>query len=51
MASDRAILVVDDDFDIRESITALLEDTGYRVEWAANGREAYEYLRHEATPA
>lgn len=36
----RKLLVVDDDDGIRESIRDLLEDEGYRVETATNGREA-----------
>lgn len=36
------VLVVDDDQDIRSSLQSLLEATGYRVESAADGREALE---------
>jgi CheY-like chemotaxis protein len=38
------ILVVDDDNAIRETLRAILEDEGYRVAVAANGREALEVL-------
>jgi CheY-like chemotaxis protein len=41
----REILLVDDDPDIREALTELLEDEGYAVKTAANGVEAMEYLR------
>jgi CheY-like chemotaxis protein len=39
------VLVVDDDSPLRQSLAAVLEDYGYRVEQAANGKEALEYLR------
>lgn len=38
------VLVVDDDTDIREVIGETLEDAGYRVRSAANGREALSEL-------
>ena len=40
-----AVLVVDDDDDIREVIRALLEDEGYVVEEARHGEEALRTLR------
>lgn len=39
------ILVVDDDESIRWVIAGLLQDVGYRVVEAKNGREALTYLR------
>lgn len=39
------VLVVDDDRDIRETMTAVLEDLGYKVYEASNGREALHWLR------
>lgn len=39
------ILVVDDDKAIREALEMVLEDEGYAVASAANGREALELLR------
>jgi CheY-like chemotaxis protein len=45
------ILVVDDDTAIRETLRAILEDEGYRVSVAANGREALEVLETIETPA
>jgi CheY-like chemotaxis protein len=39
------ILVVDDDFDLRETLSDLLEDEGFAVETAADGQAALEYLR------
>lgn len=47
----RNILVVDDDDSIRASLTYLLEDAGYVVDAAANGREALELLRRIPLPA
>jgi CheY-like chemotaxis protein len=38
------VLVVDDDPDIRETLRFVLEDAGYRVYSAENGREALEVL-------
>ena len=44
-SAERAVLVVDDDLDIREALTDLLTDRGFRVMSAANGREALRLLR------
>lgn len=44
MKSNRPILVVDDDPDIRDSIAAALEIEGYPVLMAENGRAALELL-------
>ena len=40
----RTVLVVDDEFGTVEVLVAALEDTGYRVLTAANGRRALERL-------
>jgi len=45
------VLVVEDDDDTRAEIRALLEEEGYRVATASNGRDAQEYLRHRPVPA
>jgi CheY-like chemotaxis protein len=42
--SPRPVLVVDDDPDIRETLRFVLEDAGYPVYSAENGREALEIL-------
>jgi CheY-like chemotaxis protein len=36
------ILIVEDDHDIREALTQILEDEGYPVRGASNGREALD---------
>jgi CheY-like chemotaxis protein len=51
-SSGTKILVIDDDDDIRETMRAVLEDEGFTVESASNGREALDLLlRSEANPA
>jgi two-component system, chemotaxis family, chemotaxis protein CheY len=45
------VLVIDDDDGIRESISTLLEDEGYDVVVASDGKEALEVLRLRGTPA
>jgi len=47
----RSILIVDDDVDIRETISLILEDEGYAVASAANGEEALRYLRSHPSPS
>lgn len=46
----RSILIVDDDPDIRDTLTQILEDEGYRIFAAANGQEALACLRQAAAP-
>src|SRR6187549_1262395 len=41
------ILVVEDDTDIRESLVEVLEDEGFGVRAAADGRQALDVLRAE----
>lgn len=43
----RTILVVDDEFGVADVLAAALEDEGYRVNTAANGREALTRLGEE----
>lgn len=38
------VLVVDDEPDIRQVLTIILEDEGFAVRTAANGREAWDLL-------
>lgn len=41
------ILLVDDEYDIQEIVSEILEDAGYRVLVAKNGREALERLEED----
>jgi PAS domain S-box-containing protein len=44
-----SILVVDDDDDVRDLVVAMLEELGYRVIAAPNGRIALDLLSHDST--
>jgi len=48
--SAKRVLVVEDDLDIRESISELLTDVGYHVVSAGNGSEALELLKKGERP-
>jgi CheY-like chemotaxis protein len=39
------ILLVEDDFDVREALAETLREEGYAVDCACDGEEALEYLR------
>ena len=43
--------MVDDEADAREALAELLEQYGYSVISAANGRQALDYLHNSAPPA
>lgn len=45
-----AVLIVEDDFDVRDTLGMTLEAEGYRVEGAANGQEAIERLQRADPP-
>lgn len=47
----RAVLVVDDDRDVRESLRDLIEDEGYEVVAVRHGGEAQEWLLRNQPPA
>ncbi len=47
----KTIVVVEDDLDIREALTQILEFEGYVVASASNGKEALDYLRSHERPA
>lgn len=44
------IMIVEDEFLIREALTEFLEEEGYTVAGSANGQEALNYLRGGAVP-
>ena len=44
------LLVIDDEVEIRETVTDLLEQSGYNVVGLANGQQALAYLRHAKSP-
>ncbi|RYZ97364.1 MAG: response regulator [Proteobacteria bacterium] len=44
------ILVVEDNADIREGLSTLLDDYGYSIESAADGREALQKLKASSVP-
>lgn len=44
----KRILIVDDDYGIRDSLTQIFEDEGYDVTSASNGEEAITLLRNHA---
>lgn len=46
----RKLLLVEDDPDLREALCQLLNDSGYDVVCAENGREALEYLAGAPPP-
>ena len=46
----RRVLIVEDDLDIRDVLTQVLEYEGYEVAAAGNGREALDYLRSHEKP-
>ena len=50
MPSDKRVLLVDDDPDIREAIRDTLADEGYETIEARDGQEALDYLRSHPVP-
>lgn len=44
------VLVVDDDFDLRDTLQEILEDYGFTVAAAGDGREALAWLRAHELP-
>lgn len=49
--ANKKILIVEDDRDVVEALSALLQVHGYEVEYALNGREALDLLRSNRRPA
>src|SRR5438445_696734 len=48
--AERDVLLVDDDFEICDTLSQLLQDEGYSVATASNGLEALHYLRGATLP-
>jgi CheY-like chemotaxis protein len=48
---ERSILIVEDDLDVREALTQVLEFEGYAVVGATNGQEALDHLRAGNVPS
>lgn len=48
--TNRVVMVVEDDADIRETLTQILEEEGYTVVGAAHGAEALEQLQQGLRP-
>ena len=44
------ILIVEDDTDIRDALTEILQSEGYAIAGVTNGREALDYLRSHPSP-
>lgn len=44
------ILVVDDDFDVRDALAEILRDEGFEVATASDGNEALAWLRSQPPP-
>ncbi|HET7788254.1 MAG TPA: response regulator [Myxococcales bacterium] len=51
MPASRAVLLVDDDPDIRDSVGECLRDEGYEVHTAGNGQEALDRLSYGLRPS
>ena len=51
MSRDTTILVIDDDEGVRAVMATALEDDGWHVETAANGRLALNHLSHSRPDA
>jgi CheY-like chemotaxis protein len=45
------ILIIEDDRDLREALTGLLEGAGYRAVAVENGLAAIQHLQHHEAPA
>jgi CheY-like chemotaxis protein len=50
-SSARSILVVEDHFDLRDTLTELLQEEGYEVMSAGSGGEALDHLRSAPPPS
>jgi CheY-like chemotaxis protein len=50
LASPTSVLIVEDDAATRDALSLILEDEGFRVTTAANGREAFDLLQGSYRP-
>ena len=50
MGKNYNVLIVEDDTSIRQILTLVLEDAGFTVEAAKNGKEALHHLRTQPPP-
>jgi CheY-like chemotaxis protein len=50
-AKEKKILIVEDDPEIRDALTEILEFEGYQVAIAKNGKEGIDYLRTFPSPS
>ena len=48
VATAKTVLLVEDDFDVRDTLQDLLESEGFDVVPAANGKQAIDFLRYAA---
>ena len=48
-SSDKSILIVEDDIDVRETLSEVLTDEGYKITAFSGGRAALEHLRKATT--
>jgi len=49
-SSEHTVLIVEDDASLRETLSMIIEEEGYRTALAANGREALNHLRDAPPP-
>src|SRR3954462_12949578 len=50
MDPDHYILIVDDDWELRDALADLLQGYGYRTSQAGNGAEALDILQQRSSP-
>lgn len=51
VTGDKKILIIEDDAEIRETLTEILQMEGYAVHSVKNGQEGIDYLRTSSPPA
>jgi CheY-like chemotaxis protein len=50
MSAKKTVLVVEDDFDVRDTLTEVLKTEGYQVQAFSDGLQALEYLQANPEP-